>query len=144
MMMLNQCRMPLHICLLGFSLLAMGCGGGTEKVNLASVTGRITDGGKPIEGAIVEFFPTDGRTSVAVTDGAGNYNLRYSDEFGAVVGEGKFQITPESAPIAAGGDGDVVAPPMEGPPKIIRISDIFTIKEDEENQYDFDLSKYSK
>ena len=141
MQLLNQTG---RYCIWGLTLIAMGCGGGVEKVNLASATGQVTDGEKPIAGAVIEFFPTDGRTSVGVTDGDGKFTLKYNDELGAVVGEGKIQVTPGSPQAAGPGEGDVVAPPMEGPPKIVRLKEVWTIKEGEENHFDIDMSKYTE
>lgn len=64
-----------------------GCG---LEGDLAKVKGRVTLGGEPLEGAIVQFQPTfeGGSSSAGCTDAKGRYQLMYTfDKSGAMVGE---------------------------------------------------------
>lgn len=134
------------VLLLAVCFALAGCGG--SGVNLAPVTGVITNDGKPVEGAMIEFFPEDGRASVGATNAAGEYTLKYSDDAGAVIGTCRVQITPGIAldqPDETGGtEGqDLEAPPMSGPPEIIQVPQKVTVKKGD-NKFDFDLSELKK
>lgn len=119
----------------------LGCGSGEEVIPLAPVTGIITDGSNPVVGAIIEFFPADGRASVAKTGEGGTYTMKYGDEEGVVIGSCRIQITPNPAGASAP-DDSVMAPPMDSPPSIIQIKDMVTVV-DGENSFDFDVSELS-
>ena len=119
----------------------VGCGSGDEIV-LAPVTGIVTQEGKPSVGAIVEFFPESGRTSVGTTNSEGVYTLKYGDLEGAAVGSCRVQITPGSTvgPSAADQGSDVMAPPMTAPPSIVAMKEKVTVAEGK-NTFDFELGK---
>jgi hypothetical protein len=75
----------------GLLLCIVGCSSG----NVGLVSGTVHLDGKPLEGALVTFYPeTEGAnpsemgTSIGRTDKAGKYELIYNrDEMGAVVGK---------------------------------------------------------
>ncbi|GIW97307.1 MAG: hypothetical protein KatS3mg111_0640 [Pirellulaceae bacterium] len=71
--------------------LLSGCG--NDKI--ATVEGTIYLDGKPLEGAVVEFYPThSGGASYGRTDAEGHYELQYNrNEAGAEIGRHKVQIT---------------------------------------------------
>ncbi|MEQ1827243.1 MAG: carboxypeptidase-like regulatory domain-containing protein [Pirellula sp.] len=59
-----------------FAILLSGCGG--TGIPTASVTGRITINGEPIQGVEVTFVPTAKiRPSVAITDAQGRYKAQF-------------------------------------------------------------------
>jgi hypothetical protein len=72
-----------------------GCGG--SGAQLGTVHGKVTLDGKPLVHAAVSFSPEPqgtGRTSYAVTDAQGNYELHYlRDMMGAKVGEHTVRIS---------------------------------------------------
>ena len=57
--------------------LIAGCGSGN---NLATVRGKVTLNGRPLQGALVEFQPTapGGSPSSGITDAEGRYELMYT------------------------------------------------------------------
>lgn len=84
---------PCSRCGLGWLLLVLcclaipGCGSGGK---LATVRGKVTLNGQPLQGALVEFQPTDpeGSPSSGLTDAEGRYELMYTfDKPGAAPGE---------------------------------------------------------
>jgi hypothetical protein len=79
--------------LLFSGLIAIGGCSGDDLEPVYPVTGTITMKGKPVEGAIVAFTPTEGGTPASgTTDAAGVYSLTTrSSGDGAVVG--KYNIT---------------------------------------------------
>jgi hypothetical protein len=73
-----------------FALIVAGCGGS----GLGEVTGKVTLDGQPLAGAIVTFYPQEGRPSIGMTDSEGNYELGFTaSEKGAVVGKHTVRIT---------------------------------------------------
>lgn len=94
----NDTRRPAcaAVCLL--SLLVAGCGG-----DFVPVSGRVTQGGKPIGDAVVTFQPVGSKNSpapeaagsVGRTDAEGRYSLRVisPDRAGAAVGEHAVTIS---------------------------------------------------
>ncbi|WP_347244323.1 carboxypeptidase-like regulatory domain-containing protein [Thermogutta sp.] len=70
-----------------------GCGRGGPA--LGQVEGTVTLDGVPLPGARVIFSPVDGgRSSMAVTDGSGHYELEFAaGSKGAVVGKHKVTIS---------------------------------------------------
>lgn len=62
---------------------------------LGDVSGKVTLGGKPLVGAIVEYKPkASGRPSVATTEAEGYYSLQYTKEYsGAALGEYSIYVT---------------------------------------------------
>lgn len=86
------------------SLMLLGCGG-ADTPPLGTVTGTVTHNGAPVDGALVEFIPEEGRPSSGVTDASGVYNLVYLDGVnGAVTGKHTVMITTRRD--ASGGEGD--------------------------------------
>lgn len=77
--------------------LFVGCGGGSDLPELASVSGTVTKGGQPLSGAMVTFAPQgEGRPSSGTTDDQGLYTLMYNiDAEGATLG--MHNVTVEAA-----------------------------------------------
>jgi hypothetical protein len=77
------------VLLVALAVASAGCQG---KPPFAPVEGTVTQGGKPLAGVIVDFYPDPGtrgpRSTSAATDEAGHYRLRSSwgGDDGAVVG----------------------------------------------------------
>ena len=82
------------ILIVTLPLFSTGCGRGTGP-ELASVSGRITLNGEPIEAAHIEFTPViDGRPSAATSDSSGYYALSYKRSIkGARLGEHDVTMT---------------------------------------------------
>ncbi|MCA9130960.1 MAG: hypothetical protein KDB22_27940 [Planctomycetales bacterium] len=85
----------------------LGCSSG----DMGSVTGTVHLDGKPLEGALVTFYPeidgkdpmSGGGASMGRTDAEGNYELTYNrDEMGAQVG--KHLVYIETLQESGGGD----------------------------------------
>lgn len=136
-------RPAMLICFAVSSLTAF-CGCGGEEVALAPVTGFVTEGGKPMSGAIVEFFPETGRTSVGQTTAGGEFTMRYGDDVGVIIGACKVQITPGMATSNVDEGSDQVAPPMKGPPEVIMVSDSIVVKDNDLNTFAFELDDFRK
>jgi hypothetical protein len=83
---------PILLC-----LLLTGCGSGD---GLARVKGKVTLNGEPLEGAIVQFQPTEegGTASAGKTDANGRYVLMHTfDQPGALPGEHVVSIRTAAA-----------------------------------------------
>ena len=103
---------PLGLLAISSALLATaGCGGGPDHPETYPVTGVVTQGGKPVAGADVNFIPTnqegDSHSARARTDDSGRYELHTffsaaADVPGAVPGE--YKVTLFKSP-ATGGPG---------------------------------------
>lgn len=135
----------LHSPLLAvLSALLIGCGDGQPVIEVAPVTGVVTQAGQPVSDASITFYPASGRPSAATTNSEGRFELKYSaDKAGAVVGS-------HTVAIQVGGGPPAALPGMppakkgnrrKGPP-----SDMETIEWDEkievkqgENEFTFDL-----
>ena len=76
-------------------LLFIVTGCGASGPDIGSVTGTITLDDHPIEGAMIYFEPVKGgRSSTALTDGEGKYELKYiADRMGALLGDHQVRIT---------------------------------------------------
>lgn len=76
-----------------------GCGGGSDLPELGTVSGAVTVEGKPAPNVLVQFSPVEGgRTSTAVTDTSGQYELMYTaDAKGAQVGKHKVTLAANTA-----------------------------------------------
>ena len=86
------------ICLFSMALILLaGCNSG---IDLGKVTGRVTKGGKPQPGLMINFSPGPGRRgSQGFTNAEGQYQLLYTTEkMGAVTGSQHVTITTESNP----------------------------------------------
>jgi len=96
----------LTLCL---ALIASGCS--NDRLPLGQVSGTVTLDGIPLENAYLEFQPTNGRSSLGITDSSGHYILNYDNETkGALIGAHKVFITTqiESRPVGESGEPAVV------------------------------------
>jgi hypothetical protein len=89
-------------------LAVSGCGG--PKLEFAEVDGRVTLYGKPLTGVMVRFYPIDGGreqlpSASALTDAGGVYNLRHSDQPGALVGRSRAVVSWPSRDLLDAGRG---------------------------------------
>jgi hypothetical protein len=139
---------------LGLCLLS-GCGGGSE-IPTAPVSGKVTDGGKPVSGVIVRFQPVSEQTSVDAdkevglgsfgeTDENGEFTLRLSDDSGkgAVIGKHTViiqELTPEEEENDDAGGLDKPPKKSRIPAKWLDGSQRFTV-ESKGNEANFDLSQ---
>ena len=87
----------------------VGCGG-TPGPALGQVSGTVTLDGSPLDQALVEFVPEDGRPSFGTTGANGKYVLQYTDDkSGAVIGKHHVKITKNQV------SGEVAAPTKPAP-----------------------------
>jgi len=88
----------LYCCVaLLFLPLFVGCPDDSPTTGL--VTGTVTLDGEPIENAQVNFYPSGGRASGAVTNAEGQYELMFHRKKGALIGTHKVTITTEIAEV---------------------------------------------
>jgi hypothetical protein len=81
-----------NVTIIFLGVLSLGLGGCAER--FAPVCGTVTLDGKPLEGAIVGFYPADRRGSHGVTDAQGRYELVYSQTIkGILPGQYLVRIT---------------------------------------------------
>ena len=111
---------------------SLGCSG---RSDLASVRGKITLDGQPLENAFVVFAPTThGTSSRGKTDGSGHYEMMFTDsEKGAWIGENLVRIN--TGDVAGNGPA-----PKERVPAVYNTST--TLKVDVKpgsNSFDFEL-----
>ncbi len=67
-----------------------GCGSGIQTF---PVSGKVTQGGQPVEGAAVTFVPAgDGQSAVGITDASGSYKLMTKTNEGAMLGSYQVMI----------------------------------------------------
>ncbi len=72
-------------------------GGCSESMN-ATVRGRVTYNGQPVEGAILQFgYVGEGSSAQAITIDDGQYQVRTGSHVGASVGEYELSISPAEA-----------------------------------------------
>lgn len=116
----------LNACLLlAFGLTMSGCSSSDFKPKLSPVTGVITLNDKPLSDVTVTFEPQlsgsagkeasiVGRSSIAVTDSTGKYELVYNDgkSKGAVVGDHIVRIASAAGGGPAGGADALVSIPI--------------------------------
>jgi hypothetical protein len=85
--------------------LATGCGSG--EPSLVPVVGTVSQNGKPLDGASVEFIPSDASQPQTpggdVTDGVGKYTAKYRGNTG--LSPGKYKVTVRKA--SAAGDSKI-------------------------------------
>lgn len=109
--------------------------------DLGYVEGDVTLDGKPLDGAEVQFEPSDARPSVAFTDENGHYVLKFTgSRDGATVGTHTVRIL--SARGSSGGEGDgplVKARPELLPAKYHVNSQLTANVQSGNNTIDFDL-----
>ena len=85
-------RILSYVFVLISMFLLVGCGESVSPAN--KVTGVVTVGGKPIEGATVIFEPSEGRSATGITDAKGEFTLTTHEEGdGAVEGTHKVAIS---------------------------------------------------
>lgn len=120
--------------------LVMGCSKAAGP-ELGYVEGNVTLDGKPLDGAEVQFEPSDSRPSVAFTDENGHYVLKFTgSRNGATVGTHVVRIL--SARGSSGGEGD--GPLVKARPELLpaKYHDKSTLTADVQsgnNTIDFDL-----
>jgi len=108
-----------NVVLVGLSVLLAGCGGASVGLpefaaNLTPVTGKVTQGDKPLVGATVTFIPDNGpgQRAYGTTDATGAYDLHtsmsgasFEETKGAVPGQYKVTVSqilmPDGSAIAA-------------------------------------------
>lgn len=120
-----------------FCLLLAGCG---SEGGLASVKGKVTLNGEPLEGAIVQFQPTaeDGSSSAGKTDAKGRYELMYTfDTPGAMPGEHIVSI--RMAATYYEEEDNEVQPQIRIPAEYNSRSKLRRTVEPGRNRFDFDL-----
>ena len=100
-------------------VLGLGCSqqGGDRPATFA-VTGTVTQGGNPVDGATVTFVPTgSGQSAVGTTDGSGKYTLTtFVSGDGAATGQYGVKIVKYEVEGNEGVgdiDGDDYVPPAE-------------------------------
>lgn len=81
-------------------VLLLGCGGGSDRPQLAAASGIVRLNGEPVEGASVTFIPVGGgRPGSGRTDSTGRYTIKtYQDASGAIIGEHKVAVVKMSGP----------------------------------------------
>jgi hypothetical protein len=77
------------------ALFPLFAGCGADGPEIASVVGSVTLDDHPVEGAMIYFEPVaGGRSSTALTDAEGQYELKYiGDRMGALLGDHQVRIT---------------------------------------------------
>lgn len=86
-------RLEAVAILIAFVVGLAGCSRG-DRPELGEVTGTVTLDGKPLEGALVAFYPEEGRTVGGTTDAEGFYEVMYLQGVkGTKVGPNKVEIT---------------------------------------------------
>lgn len=117
---MNMCRLRVWIAAAAVvSALVLGCGGeGASKgPKTYPVTGTITQGGKPVEGATVMFLMADGKKSASgLTDRDGRYSLSTAKPGdGALPGQYKVSVVKYEVATASPATSDKeYVPPKEG------------------------------
>ena len=82
-------------------LMLVGCGGPASDMGF--VTGVVTMDGEPVGNASITFYPTQGRSSTAVCDSEGKYELAQTrDRAGAAIGEHKVTVIQDSLDVEEG------------------------------------------
>jgi hypothetical protein len=98
-------------------LLAAGCGGGSgDAPSVYPVTGKVTQGGKPLENVQVNFVPSDdtGLPSSGTTNADGVYTLsRHTGDAGAKPGNYRIVLSDTAAAASQSNYSDTKG----GPPK---------------------------
>jgi hypothetical protein len=89
---------PGCLLLIGSGVVALavgvGCSSG-DRPPLGRVSGTVTLDGASLPGVVVSFAPAEGRSSMAITDAAGRYELSYVGSVkGARVGSHRVRVYP--------------------------------------------------
>lgn len=141
---MKHCSVVLLAVAAGLSVpfVTSGCGG-ADGPELASVEGTVTLNGTPIEGAGVTFEPIpEGRSSFALTDAAGHYELKYlPGKDGAIVGENQVRIS-KFRKALKDDNGKVVDPgvPEAFPPSANSETDLKVTVKAGSNTFDFPIT----
>jgi len=157
---MTRCGVGVCVAASIFSFVSLtGCGGGgggsSSGPKTYQVSGTVTQGGKPVQGAPIPFASADGKGGAAGrTDANGQYTLSTSKPGGgAVAGQYKVAITKfeESAATGSASEKGYV-PPREGeslpPPKSLLPEKYgkpdssgltATVREGGENKFDFSV-----
>jgi len=117
-----------------------GCAG-KKDIELATVTGKVTQGGQPLVAAEVMFIPqANGAPSGGRTDENGRFELQFSDgRPGAVPGKHGVLISlrgPEPPPPVAG--ARTPSPPVKEPAEFRHEAEV---KRNGDNDFTFDVPK---
>ncbi len=131
MFTISRMRLGLHLALL-VAALPIPLAGCTrnDRPALASVHGKVTLQGRPLPGASIVFQPDDGKSSHAVTDEQGRYELVYlPGANGAVIGRHRVTITTATEE----------APDERLPARYHRESELIREVTSGDNPIDFDL-----
>jgi hypothetical protein len=108
----------------------VGCAG-QNSPELASVTGKVTMNGQPLQDAIVVFEPQSGRPSTGRTEADGTFFLYYSESLkGAVPGQHTVRISKMEAEAGA----ELIAAKYHTGSTMSE-----TVSKDGENNFQFDL-----
>ena len=91
----------------------LGCKPGVNRPATAPVSGTVTLGGAPVAGATVSFQAVDGgRSSVAITDASGRYELTtFVRGDGAVPGDYKVAVSKMTQDVVESAPGERYEPP---------------------------------
>lgn len=131
---------PQLISTFSLLLLLTGCGGGSsDQPDLGTVEGKVTLDGQPLSDATVSFIPEEGRTSTAVTDAEGHYELNYTlTTPGAKIGQHAVTITTFKA--AADPDAGDEDTPEKVPAKYNKATELKKEVTAGKNVIDFELT----
>lgn len=132
---LGPCLLVVLLC-----LVLAGCAGKKNEVELAKVTGNVTQGGQPMVAAEVMFIPKSGGSpSGARTDENGQFELRFSDgRPGAVPGKHAVIVTESVPELPAPVGGNQPTPPPRTKEPIEFRSEA-EVKPDTENDFAFEV-----
>ena len=140
--MLNCFRVQLQLAPLSLGVfLLLGCGGGPSGPALAPVQGTVTLDGQPVAKARVEFIPSEGRPSTAITGTDGTYNLAYSPtENGAIIGA-TYRVTIQTARDAVESEGQIIEPKVTEtiPERYHKNTELTAVIESGTNTINFEL-----
>jgi hypothetical protein len=96
-------RSAWRAAVLGWGLVAIGCGYKPDLPPTAEVSGTVTLDGSPLARAIIQFTPdakkgTKGPTGVAASDDQGHFEVTTAGVKGALVGHHKISVHARKAP----------------------------------------------
>ncbi|MCC7087125.1 MAG: hypothetical protein IT427_19155 [Pirellulales bacterium] len=143
------CRATLRIVWIVIAAVATCLGGCGRSSNLVSVSGRITNGGKAVVGASINYQPIatskddiyPGPASFGITDADGRYTLRTfnSQLLGAIPGQHRICI----ALAHVGPQLDFAASPVDKmvPARFLDGSTVVEVSAEGETKLDFDIAK---
>jgi hypothetical protein len=102
-----------HFALL-WAVWALAVFAGCAPSETVPVKGVLLRNGKPLPSYVVTFYPAQGRTSIAITDAEGRFEMIYTDKLRGVV-RGKHKVTAHFAPpaVASYDAADNPVPPAD-------------------------------